>query len=190
MGRRRIVVIGVAALAVVGLVAVLAVGTGAPAARAGGNPVTADAPGATRILTGRAYLEYLVAQHALGALPRGASWPVGVPAQAGYGAVGGGLLRPDSGTDTAYFTYLCAWESEAIDAFDSEQRGRTARASRRIGSFFETAWALRISRDGVWAAGVYLPTQSGNYAGMRFDLRGSCRRAGIQLPESLLPLRP
>lgn len=134
---------------------------------------------AYRVLSGRAYGEYLAARRALGPLPAGFAWPVGVPAQSGYGAVDNGLLRPGSGTDAAYFTYLCAWESEFLSAIALGRSGRADDAARALSRFFDTAWARRVSPDGIWAAAVSLPIRDGNYAGVRYDRAGTCRRAGL-----------
>ena len=102
-----------------------------------------------------------------------------MPPQTGYGAVGGGLLRPGSGTDTANFTYLCAWESEFLATRELGRMSRAGTAQLAISRFFDSSWARRISPDGIWAAAVSLPLRDGNYAGVQYDQPITCWRAGI-----------
>ncbi|MBI5159827.1 MAG: hypothetical protein HY996_00160 [Micrococcales bacterium] len=185
MRRSPVTVIGAAALAAVlvaGGVGIGALGRAGAGAPSSGSAVAGGDSGPIRLLTGRAYAEYLAAQRPLGPLPAGSSWPLGVPPQGGYGAVGGGLLRPGSGTDTAYFTYLCAWESDYLAARAVDEASRADRARGAIARFFDSAWARRISPDGVWAAAVSLPLLTGNDAGVQYDRPDTCRRAGITLP--------
>ncbi len=157
------------------------------AALAGGAVVTAHPVGVERVTTGRAYAEYQQEITKLSALPEGSAWPEGVPAGLDAGATVDsttgevGVLEAGAGQVAARFTWLCAWENEAVIAHDHSADDRLVAAIAELKAFVAAATTESWGPGGSWTSAVLTPTDYDNFGPIRSDVAESCMQAGITI---------
>lgn len=161
-----------------------------PAGDSGGGPTNNDSletetsvvnktpTGPDRVQDGTAYFEYLAAIEAMSEpLPPGVEYPEGVPEGLDSGSTATGVLQSGAGANVAYFTWLCAWEAEYLNAVDAEN------AQRQVAA--ETMLAQRPGLGPVddpqegWAETVLEPLSFGDRSGLHSDFPQTCAQAGI-----------
>lgn len=145
--------------------------------------VNEAAEGPTRVTQGQAYFEFLAAIEAMEyPLPPGASYPDGVPEGFDVGpgtGMPGGVLESGMGNHVAHFTWMCAWETEYLAAFDEKDYMRLVKAESMLTAWTDTEWHRELDSGGGWATNVLGPLKVGDPSGVTRDLAGTCARAGI-----------
>lgn len=178
-------------VAVAALVITLAIPTAttSKSATTGGAP-TGHASGAASVVVsslqvgprtteGRIYAEYVRAMDSLPALPTGARYPDGVPVQPEpTEAV---VAETGIGTGIAAFTWLCIWESEYLDARDSDAFERVLDAEQALQSWRDFTPYPAEDLE-AWAQNVLTPLQFDDPSGVRADRVQACAQAGIRVP--------
>jgi len=181
--RRRLIVAAIAiplalAIAVIAFVLVRTVGVEP-------SIVTQHPVGVDRVDEGQAYEEYLAGIAKLPPLPEGADYPSGVPVGLDAGPVDAGpgaIMESGAGYTIAHFTWLCAWETEYVTAFDGGDARRIVAAEAALKKFPETAFYEDWDSDGAWYKVVVLPIALGDSSGAKADRFESCFQAGITVP--------
>jgi hypothetical protein len=142
--------------------------------------VNEDPPGPPRVSEGQAYFEYLAAIEAMEyPLPPGAQYPEGVPEGLDAGPVEDGVMGSGAGTHLAHFTWLCAWESEYLAAFEDKDFKRIVEAESMLAGWVETEWHREFDQGGAWAEAVINPMKFGDPSGIRRDRASVCAQASI-----------
>lgn len=193
-GRAGLIVAGV----LVTLLAVLALlppllNSQAPPSAAPTSPATpitsvvnANPSGPKRVAEGTAYFEYQAAIDAMPTpLPPGAEYPAGVPAGLDSGETAdGGVLESGGGTNLAYFTWLCAWESEYLAAHEESADERRVAAEAMITQWPTMAFGEEAVDWTGWVQNVVDPMKFGKPTGVKADRLQSCRQAAISVVET------
>lgn len=132
-----------------------------------------------RTTEGRIYAEYVREIDSLPALPTGATYPDGVPA---YDAPTGPVVSETGiGTVIADFTWLCLWETEYLDAYDSEAFERLLDAEQALRSWRDLTPYPPEDVE-AWAQNVLTPLEVDDPSGVRADRQQACQQAGIRTP--------
>ena len=173
--RRPVIVIGaVAVIAVAILIAAIALRPEPITSKVNAHP-----EGPERVTTGIAYAEYKAEIASLEPLPRGATYPIGIPTGLDSGPVDpalaeNGVMGSGGGRWIARMTWLCAWELEYFTAFKAEDLDRRVAAEAALDRYGKADYA-----DPVWAEAVLGPMHFGDIRGVGNDVRVSCASAYI-----------
>lgn len=182
-------VLAVGALVVVAVMIAIGTGRTAGAGTAAARPsagtashssavsvVTQHPVGPERTTEGRTYVEYARAIEALPALPPNAQYPEGVVA--GPEPTEPVAVETGVGAVIADFTWLCAWETEYLDARDTKAYDRVLVAEDALRSWKDLTPFDPQSFDG-WATNVLAPLGFDDPSGVRADRPEACAQAGI-----------
>lgn len=118
---------------------------------------------------GSAYEEYVATIDSIAEpLPSGRSFPPGLPEN--FLPVDG-VLEVGGARNQAYFTWLCAWESEYLDAFSAGDSQRTETAEAMIVRWSEMDFYLNVMIDPEkgWVKNVVDPMKLGDPGGVKAD---------------------
>ena len=150
--------------------------------------VVADPAGEHRTQEGTAYFEYLAAIETLpDPLPAGAVYPTGVPEGLDSGPLDNGtegaVMENGAGTNTAHFTWLCAWESEYLDAMSVGDKQRQVAAEAMLETWISDPAYLgyEIDADLAWSPTILGPMRLGDPSSIETDRVQSCYQAGIRV---------
>ena len=150
--------------------------------------VVADPAGEHRTQEGTAYFEYLAAIETLpDPLPAGAVYPTGVPEGLDSGPLDNGtegaVMENGAGTNTAHFTWLCAWESEYLDAMSVGDKQRQVAAEAMLETWISDPAYLGydIDADLAWSPTILGPMRLGDPSSIETDRVQSCYQAGIRV---------
>lgn len=138
--------------------------------------VTLHPVGPVRTTEGRTYVEYARAIETLPALPPNAQYPAGVVA--GSEPTEPVMVETGVGAVIADFTWLCAWETEYLDARDTKAYDRVLVAENALRSWEQLTPFDPQSFDG-WATNVLAPLDFDDPSGVRADRPEACAQAGI-----------
>lgn len=143
--------------------------------------VNADPKGADRVTQGRTFAEYQAAIASMPhPLPPGAEYPLGVPAGMEPGITAEAAVETGRGTNTAYFTWLCAWESEYLAAVEAEDFDRVIVAEEMIVAWMDMPVHQEPDEPLTgWEGSVVEPMRFGDPSGVRADRPATCMHAGI-----------
>lgn len=152
---------------------VLAAGCSTPGAEAD-QPKVESQPGGLKYLTeGSAVDEYHAAIRDIGEpLPEGQHYPPGLPE---HFLPVDGYLEEGAARNQAWFTWLCAWETEYLQAFASDSSTQ-AHAEMMIERWATMDFYLNVIVDPErgWVSNVVAPMQLGDPTGVRADHRQLC----------------
>lgn len=163
------------AMALVGtILCVSAAGCGVVPQVGASEPQSEPQPGGLKYLTqGSAVEEYQAAIRDIGEpLPEGQDYPPGLPEN--FLPVGG-YLEQGAARNQAWFTWLCAWETEYLAAFNSDS-ARQARAETMVEDWAKMGFYLNVIVDPErgWVSNVIEPMRLGDPTGVRADHRQLC----------------
>ncbi|CAN5267507.1 hypothetical protein BH11ACT4_BH11ACT4_14390 [soil metagenome] len=153
-----------------------------PSPSAASSIVNETPRGPLRVTSGEAYYEYEAAIESMEhPLPTGAAYPLGVPEGLDAGAQpSGALLESGAGRNVAYFSWLCAWESEYLSAIDADDDRRRVDAESMITAWSTSGFHLAMGDDeGGWTKNVVDPMKFGDPSGVKQDLPSTCAQAFI-----------
>lgn len=153
-----------------------------PAAEPVRSPVNATPEGPERLKEGLNYFEYLAAIERMEfPLPPGAEYPEGIPEAADQTPIEWqGLASNAVGSSIAHYTWLCAWETDYLDAFEQDDLERRAVAEVMINRWTETDYyATIVDPDQAWIKNVTDPMSFGKSSGVKADRGQNCVAAGI-----------
>lgn len=183
--RRPLAIVGVlAAVALVIPLGIALVGKITAGSNPGPPSVVNEAPeGLPRVTEGQAYFEYLAAIEEMEyPLPAGAEYPNGVPEGLDAGPVAGpppGVMESGAGFHLAHFTWLCAWESDYLAAFEAKDFKRQVKAESMLNAWTETEWYSEWDPARSWVTVVINPMKVGDPSGLKRDRTDTCAQAGI-----------
>lgn len=106
-------------------------------------------------------------------LPEGVDYPDGLPADF---FASDGLLQEGAGRNQAWFTWLCAWEGEYLDALADGDVQRLAESESMIAAWAEMPFYRDVVDDssGGWVSNVVEPMRRGDPDGVKFEHRSMC----------------
>lgn len=139
------------------------------------EPSPTLAKGEEEFLTeGSAFAEYETTIRSIDELlPEGRAYPPGLPANF---LPNDGVLMEGAARNVAYFTWLCAWESEYLDAFTADDEERLTQAESMI-----TAWetldfytTVIVDPERGWVSNVLRPMELGDPSGVKADHTALC----------------
>jgi hypothetical protein len=104
-------------------------------------------------------------------LPAGETYPAGLPATF---VPDDGVLETGSARNQAWFTWLCAWETEYVDSVGDEER--RAEAEIMIARWAEMDFYRNVidDHDKGWIEDVLEPMFLGDSSGVKTELAQSC----------------
>jgi hypothetical protein len=88
------------------------------------------------------------------------------------------MAETGTGAVIAAFTWLCAWESEYLEARDAQAYDRVLVAEDALHSWADFTPYPPSSRD-AWSENVLAPLDFDNPSGVRADRPQACAQAGI-----------
>lgn len=139
-----------------------------------GKPQGESQQGGLKYLTeGSAVEEYLAAIRDIGEpLPEGQDYPPGIP---DHFLPVSGYLEEGAARNQAWFTWLCAWETEYLQAFASDS-SRQVHAEAMIEQWAKMDFYLNVivDPDRGWVSNVVAPMRLGDPTGVRADHRQLC----------------
>jgi hypothetical protein len=174
--KRPAALVPLAAVIATAIVAVLFLTSSAPSQ----SIVNAHPKGLSRVTSGDAYFDYIDTIKTIKQpLPPGATYPVGVPGGLNSGAAKTGDMEFGGGSDTAHFTWLCAWETEYLADVKDRNVSRRVTAENMLIWWGNSAWWRIADPTHGWNQNVVDPMKLGITTGVRDDVNESCMQAGI-----------
>lgn len=106
-------------------------------------------------------------------LPAGRAFPPGLPADFVPTA---GHLEQGAARNQAWFTWLCAWEAEYLDAHAAPDPVRVAAAAAQLEWYATAPFYIQVVQDpeGGWVTNVLGPLREGDPSGVAADTAQMC----------------